>query len=73
MEMMREALAVARDNDGLWAEFGVASGKSTAYIAQVMDKTFPGGSKVGNSLSSFFSPSLYTLLFIYLFGGLEET
>ena len=26
----------------LWAEFGVASGKSTAYIAQVMDKTFNG-------------------------------
>lgn len=47
-----QALAVARDNPGLWAEFGVASGKSTAYIAQVMDKTF-GGSKTLHGFDSF--------------------
>lgn len=45
MKMMSEALqyvvqAAEIGEKGLWAEFGVASGKSTAYIATLMQKTY---------------------------------
>ncbi|CAD7968189.1 unnamed protein product [Amoebophrya sp. A25] len=45
MGMMSEAIqyviqAAEIGAKGLWAEFGVASGKSTAYIASVMQKTY---------------------------------